>query len=129
MLPLDGGFHSIEHVEEVWNLVDVQVVLIITVLKQLYTLRHLTSTTVCLGTQSISKIHADYRDKRHDGFGGASVDGLIPFGCFGYDGLVTHHRARARLRAGDLHRLLLRALLDDRHVHLLVVGVRGRGVG
>ena len=129
MLPLDGGFHSIEHVKEVWNLVDVQVVLIIAVLEQLYTLRHLTVTTVCLGAQAISEIHADYRDERHDGFGCASVDRLVTFCCFGHDGFVTHNRAGARFRPGDLHRLLLRVLLDDRHVHLLVVGVRGSGVG
>lgn len=35
MLPLDRVLHAVEYVKEIWNLVDVQVVLVVAVLEQL----------------------------------------------------------------------------------------------
>ena len=129
MLPFDGSLHSVEHVKEVWNLIDVQVVLIIAVLEQLYASLYIHALTERLRTESVSEVQADHRNEWHDRFRGAAINGLVTLRRLRHDGLVADHRACARLRSGDLHRLLLRALLHDRHVHLLVVGVGRRRVG
>ena len=123
MLPFDGGLHSVEHVKEVRNLVDVQVVLIIAVLEQLYASLYIHALTERLRTQSVSEVQADHRNEWHDRFRGAAIYGLVALRRLRHDGLVAHHRRRSSTRFCNLHRLLLGGLVHDRHVHILLVRI------
>ena len=99
---------------KVRNLIQLQIIAVISVLKQLYLTSPRESPTKRLGRQPIPEIHANNRDKRQNGFRSGPINALVALRRLRNDRFIADHctRAYARIKKnrGDCQPDLLREI-------------------
>lgn len=83
---------------KVRNLIQLQIIAVISVLKQLYLTSPRESPTKRLGRQPIPEIHANNRDKRQNGFRSGPINALVALRRLRNDRFIADHCTRAYAR-------------------------------